>query len=189
MSMDEMICVRRSISRTLSMYASRVARSPAPNSFWNDFVRSRMASRRLSDSRAFSTRSFGVVEPNKELKTFFGLYSIGSGVFASRNEIVAAVPTPLPAACWVVVSEETSRVGIAVSCPIFFAMIWSMVGDGVLQHSQVPGFLVCTPAPAGLSRFPMVETYFLNGSSDPVILFSLKLAPEPLGDRKRVGEG
>ena len=48
------------------------------------------------------------------LKTFFGLYSIGSGV-VSRNDNVIAVAVPLPAACWTVVSEATSRDGSAVS--------------------------------------------------------------------------
>ena len=92
-----------------------LVRSPAPNSLWNDFVRSMIISSRLSDSRAFRTLSFSVVEPNKELKTFFGLYSIGSGVLASRNDIVAAVFTPLPAACCLVVSDDTSMDGSAVS--------------------------------------------------------------------------
>jgi hypothetical protein len=64
----------------------------------------------------------GVVAPKSVLKTFFGLYSIGSGV-VSRNDSVIAVAVPLPAACCTVVSAATSSDGSVVCCPICLAMI------------------------------------------------------------------
>jgi hypothetical protein len=114
MSVEATMAMRRSISRTLSRYCSKAARSAAPSWLWNVLDRSRIRSSRLSDSRAFNTRSLGVVVPNSVLKTFFGLYSIGSGV-VSRNDSVIAVAVPLPAACWTVVSAETSSDGSVVS--------------------------------------------------------------------------
>jgi hypothetical protein len=113
-SVAAMIPVRRSISRTLSRYSSILARSAGPNCAWNAFVRSRIMSSRLSDSRAFRTRSFGVVAPNSPVKIFFGFYSAGTAVLASRKD-KSVVAVPEPAACWLFVSEASSRVGIAVS--------------------------------------------------------------------------
>src|SRR5678816_4629315 len=106
MSIFAIRLVRRSISRTLSRYSSRVTLSAAPNWFWKVFVRSRMRSRRLSDSRAFKTRSFGVVEPNKELKTFFGLYSIGSGVLAVSYTHLRAHETPEHLVCRLLLEKK-----------------------------------------------------------------------------------